>query len=118
MKVSGTTAQQIVIGPDGSENHDLGITLLLPGHIAILRLMDFPPSTILSILADDSTLSRQPSGPAFDIISFTFDPDASNSVTDSDGKLILRIGATLRTRAGVTYTPGPYRGIYNLMVNY
>lgn len=118
MTITGTTAETLVIAADGTESHGPNITPLLPGHNAVLRLTDFPVSTLVSVMADDSTLNRQPSGPSFDIGSYTFDPDASSQATDSNGQMTLKIGATLTTRASTTYVAGPYRGTYNVLVNY
>lgn len=118
MAITSNTVSTIVISTDGSESHGAGISPLLPGRNAVLRLMDFPANTLVSVMADNSTLDRRPSGPSFDITTFTFDPDPDHQVTGVDGKMLLKIGATLSTRAGTTYTAGPYRGTYNLMVSY
>lgn len=118
MAISGPTADALVIDADGAESHGPTIIPLLQGHNAIIRLTDFPPNWALAIIADDSVLSHQPSGAAFDVTTYTFDPDASHQTTDNNGDMTLKLGATLSKRAGTTYTDGPYRGTYNLLVNY
>ncbi len=115
--VTSNTVQTIVIETDGDETVDAGITQLLPGHNGVFNLTSFDPSIAVSASIADTVITG-PAAATFDVTTFTFDPPVSSQTTDGSGNLTINIGATLSTRAGVSYGDGPYRGTYTLLVNY
>jgi hypothetical protein len=115
--VTTNTVQTIIIETDGDEIVDAGITQLLPGRNGVFQLTSFDPSIAVSASIADTVITG-PAGATFDVTAFTFDPPLSSQTTDGSGNLTINIGATLSTRAGVSYGDGPYRGTYTLLVNY
>ncbi len=120
--VTGTPPLRIVVAPDGAvSTPDGGVTMQSPrpsnglneqsGYTTVTRHY----STVA-----DTTLSG--AGGALDLTDFIFDPPCTMATpcAPSGGELLLKIGATLTTRASTTYGPGPYRGAYdlNLMLSY
>lgn len=115
--VTTNTVQTIVIETDGDQTVDAGITQLLPGRNGAFHLTSFDPSIAVSASIADTVITG-PAGATFDVTNFTFDPPLPSQTTDGSGNLTINIGATLSTRAGVTYGDGPYRGTYTMLVNY
>jgi hypothetical protein len=117
-----SAARSCTIPAGGTETCDAEITLLNAGHYGVFRLSDYDPTITVEAHIDDSTLTAS-GGQVFDIKDFTFSPNISDSggvpaQPDADGSLTLMIGATLRTRAGVTYDSTTYRGTYTLQISY
>jgi hypothetical protein len=117
--VATNGVDSVVIAPDGSQTNGPDIPKLLPGRNGVYLLSGFAPSIPVVISVADSTLvGPGPTNATFDMHDFTFDPAAGAQTTDLSGNMTLKIGATLSTRAGVSYADGPYRGGYTLMINY
>ncbi len=107
----------------GTMTCDSQITILQTGQYGVFRLSSFDPTVAIWASVDDSaTTLSLPDGTAFDVKNFTFAPDINSignaQTPGADGTLTLKIGATLKTRAGVTYDLAPYRGTFDLQINY
>ena len=108
----------------GAMTCDSQITILQPGQYGVFRLSGYDPSVYIWASVDDTTttLTAPGSSAVLDVKSFTFAPDIESIGTEqkpaADGTLTLKIGATLKTRAGETYDIAPYRGTFNLQINY
>ncbi len=103
---------------------DPHMVILNPGRYGVFRLSGFNPAVAISAYVDDTTTTLTDTGGAtvFDIKNFTFAPAISSmGGTPEDppgGTLTIEIGATLKTRAGTTYDIAPYRGTFDLQINY
>lgn len=115
--VATNAVESITVNPDGTNLHDPGIQLLLPGRNGVYLFSSFGANIPVAVSVADAELTG-PNNAKFDMHDFTFDPVDISQITDGSGEMTLKIGATMSTRAGVTYEDGPYRGTYTLMVNY
>lgn len=106
----------------GSETCDgSGVALLNPGQVGVYRLSGFDPNTQVSAIIDQNTpLANTQDGALLDVSNFTFDPpiDITPQTPDASGKMTLKIGAMLSTRAGVTYPNVPFHGTYRLTITF
>ena len=96
------------------------LTILNPGQYGVFRLSSFDPTVAIWASVSDTTLSA-PDGSTFDVTDFTFAPhiiDIGTEEVPPGGILTLEIGATIKTRIGTTYDIAPYRGTYDLQINY
>jgi hypothetical protein len=121
--VTGAPPLRIVVAPTGAETTpDGGVTLLSPrGSSGLYELTGYAPSVSLWITIADTTVAGSGANGALDLTDFNFSPActmATPCATDGAGELMVKIGATLTTAAGQTYGPGPYRGTYNLLLNF
>lgn len=121
--ITGAAPQHVIMATNGMETApDGGITLLRPrGTYGVFDLEDYTPNVSIYLTITDDTIDPLVAGTSFDVINFNTlpsCPDISTTCTiGPDGKLEVKIGATLVTRNGA-YNPGPYRGTYTLMVNF
>jgi len=118
-----SSIRSCTIPPGGSISCDAEITILNGGQYGIFRISDYDPSVALWAYVDDSATTLENGGSAvFDIKNFTFAPDIGSignaALPEGDGSLEIKIGATLKTRAGETYDISPYRGTFTLQINY
>lgn len=117
-----TVVRSCTITTGGSESCDAaGLTLLSPGGRGVYRLSGFDPNTQIGAVIDQiSPLANTQDGTLLDVANFTLDPpiDVAPQTPDANGTMTLNIGATLSTRAGVTYLVTPYRGTYRLTITY
>jgi hypothetical protein len=118
-----SSVRSCVVPAGGTQTCDPEIVLLQPGRFGVFRLSGYDPNVEIWASVDDSlTILAGPGGMEFDVKDFTFNPDISTLGTamlpEADGTLIIEIGATLQTRAGVIYDVAPYRGTYTLQINY
>jgi hypothetical protein len=106
----------------GTMTCDSQITILNPGQFGVIQLSGYG-STDVWFSVDDTgtTMTDVANTTTFDVKNFTFAP-AYNSVLTAQpllgGTLLVKIGATLQTRAGQTYDISAYRGTFSLQVNY
>lgn len=112
-----------IIPAGGTESCDPAISIMHAGNFGTLRLSGFDPSVAVFATVDDSlTTLTNAGGQALDIKNFTFDPDIRDIGTamtpNADGTLTLKIGASLKTRAGIAYDVSPYHGTFSLQINY
>jgi len=98
------------------------ITILTPGQYGVFQLSGYAGTAIWVSVDDTGTTMTDPSGTTtFDVKNFTFAPDINNignEQTPTGGNLMLKIGATLQTRAGQTYDIAPYHGTFSVQINY
>lgn len=117
-----TSVRSCTIPAGGTQTCDAQITLLKSGTSGIFQLSDYDPTVALWAYIDDSTTTLSNGGQIFDVKNFTFSPDLHDigtaAVPNADGTLLLYIGATLQTRAGVSYSNKVYRGTFTLQINY
>lgn len=120
ISVTGAAPQTVVIQPNGATpTPSPGILRLHRGGNAVYEITQLPANTPFTTTIPDTTLTSSSGTRTFDITDFMVLPDnTSNPQADASGNATLRIGATLTTRSGTVYTPGAYRGTYNLMINY
>jgi hypothetical protein len=102
---------------------DSQITILKTGQYGVVRLSGYDPSLAVTAWVDDSGTTLSDGGSfVFDVKTFTFAPDINvyggTAQNPAGGALTLKIGATLKTRAGVSYDIAPYRGTFTLLINY
>jgi len=121
--ISGASPQHVVIATNGTETApDGGVALLYPrGTYGVFDLEGYTPNVAIYLTIVDDTLDPSVVGTSFDVTGFNTLPSCPDLTTTCtigmDGKLEVKIGATLITRNG-TYNPGPYRGDYTLVVNF
>jgi hypothetical protein len=120
-----SAVRSCTIPAGGTMTCDAQITILNPGQFGVFRLEGYANTAVWFSVDDTSTTMTSTVGPPFtdifDIKNFTFAPayvDIGTSQILPGGTLLLKIGATLQTRAGETYDISTYRGTFNLLVNY
>jgi hypothetical protein len=108
----------------GTMTCDAQITILNPGQFGVFQLSGYGSTAVWFSVDDASTTMTDAAGLAtdiFDIKNFTFAPayiDIGTEQALPGGTLLLKIGATLQTRAGETYDIAPYHGTFSLQINY
>ena len=117
-----SAVRSCTIPAGGTMTCDSQITILTPGQYGVFQLAGYAGTAIWASVDDTSTTMTDPSGlTTFDVKNFTFAPDIHNiglEETPPGGTLLLKIGATLQTRAGQTYDIAPYHGTFSLQINY
>jgi hypothetical protein len=118
-----TSVRSCTIPAGGVQTCDSEITLTVPGSYGVFRLSDFDPSVSVWASVDDtSTTLTNGAAQTFDVKNFTFNPDISDiglaMTPNADGTLVLEIGATLQTQAGISYDASVYHGTFTLQINY
>jgi hypothetical protein len=114
-----SAVRSCTIPAGGTMTCDPQITILHAGQYGVFRLSGFDPAVAIWASVSNTTLTG--GGFTFDLQDFTFAPDIGSIGTaqaPAGGILTLKIGATLKTRAGVSYNVAPYRGTFNLQINY
>jgi len=114
-----SATRSCTIPAGGTMTCDSQITILHTGQYGVFRLSGFDPAVAIWASISNTTLSG--GGFTFDLQDFNFAPDIGSIGTAQapvGGTLILKIGATLKTRAGVSYDVAPYRGTFDLQINY
>jgi hypothetical protein len=111
-----------IIPAGGTMTCDSQITILTPGQYGVFQLSGYGSTAVWFSVDDTSTTMTDPGGlTTFDVKNFTFAPAYTNIGTEQalpGGTLMLKIGATLQTRAGQTYDIAPYHGTFSLQINY
>jgi len=117
-----SATRSCLIPAGGTMTCDSQITILTPGQYGVFQLSGYGSTAVWFSVDDSTTTMTDPAGTtAFDVKTFTFAP-VYNSVGTAQalpgGTLLLKIGATLQTRAGETYDIAPYHGTFSLQINY
>lgn len=116
-----TAIRSCTIPAGGTMSCDSQITIINTGEYGVFRLSGFDPTVPIWASVDDTATTLTGGGLTLDVKSFTFAPNINsigNAQVPPGGTLTLKIGATLKTRAGITYAIAPYRGTFNLQINY
>lgn len=117
-----SAVRSCTIPAGGTMTCDSQITILNPGQFGVFQLSGYGSTAVWVSVDDTSTTMTDAAGTTtFDVKNFTFAPDI-NSIGNEEvlpgGALLLKIGATLQTRAGETYDIAPYHGTFSLQINY
>ena len=117
-----SAVRSCTIPAGGTMTCDSQITILGSGQFGVFQLSGYGSTAVWFSIDDTGTTMTDPGGlTTFDVKNFTFAPAYDNIGTQQalpGGTLMLRIGATLQTRAGQTYDIAPYHGTFSLQVNY
>lgn len=117
-----SAVRSCTIPAGGTMTCDSQITILTPGQYGVFQLAGYGSTSVWASVDDTNTTMTDPSGTTtFDVKNFTFAPDINNIGNEQvmpGGSLLLKIGATLQTRAGQTYDIAPYHGTFSLQINY
>jgi hypothetical protein len=120
-----SVSHSCTIPAGGTMTCDSGITILNPGQFGVFQLAGYGTTSVWFYVNDASTTMNDTavnpgSTSTVSVKTFTFAPDYFNIGTESTlpgGTLMLKVGATLQISAG-SYDIAPYRGTYNLLINY
>ena len=127
-RASSTHQAELTLAPSGAVNiSNPGNSRLVQLSVArpgVLRVIGAAPNYTLSITPQAGTIELQhetsPGLPRLLVSDFVTLPSVSG-VTNSQGELVLRVGATLRTALTASdevYPPGRYSGTYEMTVAY
>jgi hypothetical protein len=115
MAITGAYPQSITIGADGSEHDSGGFLPLQAVRNGVYLIENLPANTSFTVSVADTFMVGQGTT-QFDITDFTF--DHNSYTTNGSGDATVNIGATLRLVNGTTYSPGAYRGTYDLVLTF
>lgn len=113
--LDNAVAQTVEIAPDGSMVASSGIVVVTNGSPARLEITGAPPQQLLDLDLMANPLQNTAAPPAMTLSNWSGD---SGGVTDINGELVMRLGATLTTDPGITYPDKLYFGTVILTVNY
>jgi hypothetical protein len=115
MMITGAYPQHITINADGSESDSGGFRPLQAVRNGVYQVEQLPSATSFTVSVADTTMVGQGTT-QFDITDFSFDSPSYSA--DGAGNATIKIGATLRLVNGTTYSPGAYRGTYDLVLTF
>lgn len=113
--VDSTSTQSIELTPEGQMIPSSGILVVMPGTPAVLSVYGAPANTSLSLDFTANPIQWTAGGEAFTIQDWNGDGGA---VTNSNGELTMRLGATLVSQAGASYPDHFYYGGVALTIDY
>jgi hypothetical protein len=124
--INPSVSHSCTIPAGGTMTCDSGVTILNSGQYGVFQLAGYGSTSVWFCVDDAGTTMNDTavnpgSTTTLNVKNFTFAPDYYNIGTESTlpgGTLMLKVGATLQTIAGESYDIAPYRGTYNLLINY
>ncbi len=113
--LSTAAPQRIELSPLGQMFVSSGVLVVSPGTPSELTIFGAPPNTMLTLSFMANPIARSVMSERFVIQEWSGD---SSMITNSDGELTMRLGATLISEAGEAYRDTEYSGSVALTISY